>query len=70
MNKDCFDFICLSCYRLVYLFIHQMSRVYIINVYEIKVHSVRVGIDPSLFKFKQQDILVTIDLISCVAFTW
>ena len=56
MNKDCFDFICLSCYRLVYLFIHQMSRVYIINVYEIKVHSVRVGIDPSLFKFKQQDI--------------
>ena len=70
MNKDCFDFICLSCYRLVYLFIHQMSRVYMINRYEIKVHSVRVGIDPSLFKFKQQDIPVTIDLISCVAFTW
>lgn len=56
MNKDCFDFICLSCYRLVYLFIHQMSRVYMINRYEIKVHSVRVGINPSLFKFKQQDI--------------
>ena len=56
VNKDCFDFICLSCYRLVYLFIHQMSRVYMINGYEIKVHSVRVGINPSLFKFKQQDI--------------
>ena len=70
MNKDCFDFICLSCYRLVYLFIHQMSRVYIINVYEIKVHSVRVGIDPSLFKFKQQDIPVIIHLTSGAAFTW
>ena len=52
------------------LFIHQMGRVYMINRYEIKVHSVRVGIDPSLFKFKQQDIPVSIDLISCVAFTW
>ena len=52
------------------LFIHQMGRVYMINRYEIKVHSVRVGIDPSLYKFKQQDIPVTIDLISCVALTW
>ena len=52
------------------LFIHQMSRVYMINGYEIKVHSVRVGIDPSLFKFKQQDIPVIIHLTSCAAFTW
>ena len=46
-----------------------MSRVYMINGYEIKVHSVRVGINPSLFKFKQQDIPVTIHLTSCAAFT-
>lgn len=52
------------------LCIHQMSRVYMINRYEIKVHSVRVGIDPSLFKFKQQDIRVTIHLTSGAAFTW
>lgn len=54
---------------MISLCIHQMSRVYMINPYEIKVHSVRVGIDPSLFKFKQQDIRVTIRLTSCVAFT-
>ena len=47
-----------------------MSRVYMINRYEIKVHSVRVGIDPSLFKFKQQDIPVIIHLTSGAAFTW
>ena len=55
---------------LISLCIHQMSRVYMINRYEIKVHSVRVGIDPSLFKFKQQDIPVIIHLASGAAFTW
>ena len=55
---------------LISLFIHEMSRVYMINRYEIKVHSVRVGIDPSLFKFKQQDIPVIIHLTSGAAFTW
>ena len=55
---------------LISLCIHQMSRVYMINRYEIKVYSVSVGIDPSLFKFKQQDIPVIIHLTSGAAFTW
>lgn len=55
---------------LISLFIHEMSRVYMINRCEIKVDSVRVGINPSLFKFKQQDIPVIIHLTSGAAFTW
>ncbi|UUF11050.1 site-2 protease family protein [Turicibacter bilis] len=55
---------------MISLFIHEMSRVYMINRCEIKVDSVRVGIGPSLFKFKQQDIPLTIHLTSCEGFTW